>query len=84
MAGGWPGLHSEFQDSQGYIVRSCLKNQPTNKQVFSALAEDPGQFLAPTSGGPGQPAITTPADPMSLVSVVHISTKRHMLFFFFF
>jgi hypothetical protein len=23
---GQPGLHSEFQDSQGYIERLCLKN----------------------------------------------------------
>ena len=30
---GQPGLHSEFQDSQGYIVRPCLKKiKQTNKQ----------------------------------------------------
>ena len=25
--GGQPGLHSEFQDGQGYTEKSCLKNK---------------------------------------------------------
>jgi hypothetical protein len=30
---GQPGLQSEFQDSQGYTEKSCLKNKQTNKQT---------------------------------------------------
>jgi hypothetical protein len=30
---GQCGLHSEFQESQGYIGRSCLKNKQTKKQT---------------------------------------------------
>jgi hypothetical protein len=30
--GGQPGLHSEFQDSQDYTEKPCLKKQ-TNKQT---------------------------------------------------
>ena len=26
-----PGLHSEFQDSQGYVERPCLKKRNNNK-----------------------------------------------------
>ena len=29
---GQPGLQSEFQDSQGYTEKPCLKKQKTNKQ----------------------------------------------------
>ena len=29
---GQAGLQSEFQDSQGYIEKPCLKNKQTNKQ----------------------------------------------------
>jgi hypothetical protein len=28
---GQPGLQSEFQDSQDYTEKPCLKNQPTNQ-----------------------------------------------------
>lgn len=28
-----PGLHNELQDSQGYIVRLCLKIMIINKQI---------------------------------------------------
>jgi hypothetical protein len=28
---GQPGLQSEFQDSQGYTEKPCLKNKQTNK-----------------------------------------------------
>ena len=27
-----PGLHSEFQDSQGYIIRLCLKKKKKKKK----------------------------------------------------
>jgi hypothetical protein len=30
---GQPGLQSEFQDSQGYTEKSCLKNKTTKKKV---------------------------------------------------
>ena len=30
---GQPGLQSEFQDSQGYKEKPCLKKQRTNKQT---------------------------------------------------
>ena len=30
---GQPGLRSEFQDSQGYVVRPCLQNKTKNKQT---------------------------------------------------
>ena len=29
---GQPGLHSEFQDSQGYTEKHCLKNKNKTKQ----------------------------------------------------
>jgi hypothetical protein len=29
---GQPGLKHEFQDSQGYTEKPCLKNKQTNKQ----------------------------------------------------
>ena len=29
---GQPGLQSQFQDSQGYTEKSCLKNNNNNKQ----------------------------------------------------
>lgn len=32
---GQPGLYSEFQDSQGYGEKRCLKNKQTNKQGLS-------------------------------------------------
>ena len=32
-AGGQPGLQSEFQDSQGYTEKLCLKNPKQNKRV---------------------------------------------------
>jgi hypothetical protein len=39
-AGGFlslqPGLQSEFQDSQGYTEKPCLKNKQTNKQTKKA------------------------------------------------
>jgi hypothetical protein len=30
---GQPGLHSEFQDSQGYVEKPCLKKSKTNKKI---------------------------------------------------
>jgi hypothetical protein len=30
---GQPGLQSEFQDSQSYTEKPCLKNKQTNKQT---------------------------------------------------
>jgi hypothetical protein len=30
---GQPGLQSEFQDSQGYTEKPCIKNKQTNKQT---------------------------------------------------
>jgi hypothetical protein len=30
---GQPALQSKFQDSQGYIEKSCLKNNQPNKQI---------------------------------------------------
>jgi hypothetical protein len=30
---GQPGLHSEFQDSQGYTEKPCLKNKQMNQQT---------------------------------------------------
>ena len=39
---GQPGLQSEFQDSQGYTEKPCLKktkqNKQTNKQTNNALS----------------------------------------------
>jgi hypothetical protein len=31
---GQPGLHSEFQDSQGYIEKPCLEKQNKKAQVM--------------------------------------------------
>jgi hypothetical protein len=36
---GWPGLQSEFQDSQGYTEKPCLKK--TNKQTKNKKTTKP-------------------------------------------
>jgi hypothetical protein len=34
------GLQSQFQDSQGYTEKPCLKNQKTNKQTKIGVNEE--------------------------------------------
>ena len=41
--GGWPGLQSEFQDSQGYTEKSCLENK--TKQNKTKKFQDTITFL---------------------------------------
>jgi hypothetical protein len=36
-----PGLQSEFQDSQGYTEKPCLKNKQTNKQTTQPNKQKP-------------------------------------------
>jgi hypothetical protein len=38
-----PTLHGEFQDSQGYIVKSCFKNKHTNKQTQNKTTTKPAK-----------------------------------------
>jgi hypothetical protein len=38
---GQPGLQSEFQDSQGYTEKPCLK-KPGGKKKLSKIAQFPG------------------------------------------
>ena len=37
LSSGQPGLQSEFQDSQGYTEKPCLKNQNKTKQAQQRL-----------------------------------------------
>ena len=40
---GQPGLQSEFQESQGYTEKPCLKNKQTNKSILN-YTRTPGRY----------------------------------------
>jgi hypothetical protein len=47
---GQPGLQSEFQDSQGYIEKSCLKKETINQSINQSINQ---RALAMQACNPG-------------------------------